>query len=87
MTDDPMPRDFGWRYVGWFLWSNAITGLAILQTATATILVASDPADPNPLIPHMVLKAIVLANAVLSGIIAQVKRYNPPGPPPTKQPS
>lgn len=81
----PMPPDFGIRYVLWFIWCNSITLLQVIQTATATLLVASDPDAPNPLIPHTVLKVVVLSNAVLTGIIAQVKRNNPPGPPPTKQ--
>lgn len=82
----PMPRDFGFRYIAWVMWCNAITGLQVIQTVTATVLLASDPTDPHPLIPHMVLKSIVLANAVLSAVIAVVKRNFPPGPPPTKAP-
>jgi hypothetical protein len=79
-----MPRDFGLRYIAWFLWSHAITGLSILQAVFASVLLAAD-GDPNhPLLPHEAVRWIVLGNAILTGVIAAVKRNNPPGPPPTK---
>ena len=74
-----MPRDFGIRYAFWFLWCNAITALAILQGIFAAVLLAAeDSPDRDPLLPHQAVRWIVLGNAVLTGIIAQVKRQMPP---------
>lgn len=84
MSDEPMPRDFGWRYVLWALWCNSITALAIIQSALAAVLLVADD-GPNPLIPHTAYRWIVLGNAIFTGVIAQIKRNNPPPPPPTKQ--
>lgn len=83
MSDEPMPRDFGWRYILWALWSNAITALSILQGSFAAVLLAVD--DPsNPALSHNAVRWIVLGNAVLTGVLAQIKRNNPP---PTKGPT
>jgi len=85
-SPDPVPSYFGPRYLAWLLWSNAITVLSVLQGVFASVLLVSDPSghDPDPLIPHNVSRFIILGNAVLTGIIAQLKRNNPPGPPPTR---
>ncbi len=82
-SPDPIPRDFGWRYILWMIWSNAITILAALQGIFVSVLLVSD--DPtNPMLPHYVVRWIVLGNAVLTGVVAQLKRNSPPGPPPVK---
>lgn len=81
--NDPVPAYFSWRYVLWFLWSNAITILSIAQGGLAALMLADG--DPNnPMIPHTVYRWIVLANAFLTGLCAVAKKNNPPGPPPTK---
>jgi len=78
-----IPRDFGWRYIGWAIWSNAVTILAILQGVAASVLLVAD--DPNnPMLSHNGFRYIMLANAILTGLVAQIKRNRPPGPPPTK---
>jgi len=83
-----MPIDFGWRYIGWFLWSNAITGLSILQLGFASALLAIyDPSDAHPLFPPQTVRFIFLVNAILTGVVAQIKRNSPPTPPPTKVPT
>ena len=83
-SPDPIPRDFGWRYILWMIWSNAITILAALQGIFASVLLVSD--DPtNPMLPHTWVRWIVLGNAILTGVIAQVKRNSPPSPPPTQK--
>ena len=87
-TPDPMPRDFGWRYVAWFLWCNIITILSALQGVFAAVLLAAgEDAGRDPMIPHTWFRWIVLGNAILTGAVAQVKRNKPPSPPPTKVPS
>jgi len=79
----PMPRDFGWRYIGWLAWSNSITILSALQGIFASVLlVAEDP--QHPLLSHDAFRLVILGNAILTGLVAQIKRNNPPGPPPTK---
>ena len=82
---DPVPSNFGFRYVAWFIWLNSITALAILQGALASVMLLADDSSTNPLLSHTTWRMIVLANAILTGIIAQVKKNNPPSaPPPTK---
>jgi hypothetical protein len=78
--DPQMPRDFGWRYVAWLAWSNAISILATLQAIFAAITL-----DPT-LVSHQAFHVISIANLVLLVVIAQLKKNNPPSPPPTKQP-
>ena len=75
----PLPPDFGLRYVLWFIWCNAITGLMIVQAIFASITL-----DPT-LVPHNIFHYILLGNACLCAIIAQVKRNNPPPPPPLQK--
>jgi hypothetical protein len=88
MADEPpIPKDFGFRYIAWYAWANAITILMILQAIfAALLLIADNPADPEhpltgPLIPHTVSRGIILANAILCAVLAQIKRS-----PPTKGP-
>jgi hypothetical protein len=88
MADEPMPRDFGWRYIGWLAWCNAITILSTLQGVFAAVLLVVDvPDDPHPMLSHTAVRVIFLINAVLTALVAQIKRNNPPGPPPSKAPS
>jgi hypothetical protein len=85
---EDMPRDFGIRYILWVCWSNAITILMTLQGVfAAVLLVAENDTSKDPLLPHTWVRWIVLGNAILTGVVAQIKRSNPPGPPPTKTPA
>jgi hypothetical protein len=72
VRETEIPRDFGWRYILWWIWSNAITVLMIVQAAFATLTL-----DPT-LIPHNVFHWLLVTNAVLCAILAQIKRNNPP---------
>ena len=81
-----MPSNFGFRYIGWFLWCNLITILAAAQGIFAAVLLAAgDDSSKDPLLPHTWVRWIVLGNAILTGVIAQVKRNSPPSPPPTQK--
>lgn len=80
-SPDPVPAYFTLRWVLWFLWSNAITGLMIAQGIFSALAL-----DPS-LVSHATFHWILIGNAVLTGVIAQVKRNTPPGPPPTKVPT
>ena len=72
----PMPRDFGWRYILWVTWCNA---LSILGTAQAILaMLALDPTLVSAKSYHY----ITLANAILVVVVAQWKKNAPPGPPP-----
>ncbi len=71
MMPDPVPTYFGFRFVMWWLWSNAITGLMILQAAFTALTL-----DPT-LVPHETFHWILLGNSVLCAIVAQVKLTNP----------
>ena len=78
---DPVPTYFNLRYVLWFLWSNAITELMIVQVAVTAITL-----DPT-IVSHNMFHYALIANAVLAAVVAQVKKNNPPSPPPTKGPT
>ena len=78
MSDDPVPAYFSIRYIIWLAWSNSITGLMTLQAIFATLTL-----DPQ-LLSHSASHYVLIGNAVLCAVVAQVKRNNPPGPPPTK---
>jgi hypothetical protein len=80
--NDPMPSDFGWKYMVWTAWSglvyilkwawaNAITILMLVQGVLATLTL-----DPT-LIPHDTFHYILIANAVLCAVLAQIKRPHP----------
>jgi hypothetical protein len=81
--ESPVPTYFGWRYILWFIWSHAITGLMILQAAfAAVLLIADSPVDPDnphsgPLIAHTTVRLIIIGNAILCAAIAQIKQHNP----------
>ena len=82
MTDE-MPRDFGLRWLLWMAYCNAVTILAILQGIFASLLLVAD--DPNnPILSHNAFRYIVLSNAILTGLVAQLKKNHPPPPPPTQ---
>jgi hypothetical protein len=71
---DGPPAGFGFRYIIWFLfWKNAITVLMITQAAFSAVLA---------LIPNMVndkaFHWLLITNAVLCAILAQVKRDGSP---------
>jgi len=78
-SPDPIPPYFGIRYIGWFIWSNLITGLMIVQVAVTAITL-----DPT-IVSHNTFHYALIANAVLAAVVAQVKKNNPPSPPPTKE--
>ncbi len=67
-----VPSYFGWRFVLFFLWSHAITVLMIVQAAFSTLTL-----DPT-LVPHDVFHWLLIVNAMMCAVLAQVKR-----PPPT----
>jgi hypothetical protein len=73
-----IPRDFGWRYVLWLTWSNAITILAVIQGVLSALMVTQGIFD------HTTFQYLAIGNAILTAIVAQVKRNKPPGPPPRK---
>jgi hypothetical protein len=77
----PMPSNFSFRYVMWYLWCNAITILMIAQSAFSALTL-----DPT-LVSHNTFHWILIGNSVLTATIAIAKKNNPPGPPPTKSPS
>jgi hypothetical protein len=81
VTDEPMPRDFGWRYIGWFLWCNALTLLGTAQGTFAVLALANDMFSPRT------LKTYLIANAVLSVVVSQIKKNFPPPPAPLKDPT
>jgi hypothetical protein len=93
MTDENVPKDFGWRYIMWqtwlgilgmgrYFWHNAITFLMLLQASFASVLLIADsPADDKdpsagPLLPHTLVRIIILANSILCAVLAQIKRSN-----------
>lgn len=78
MADDTqVPVGFGWRYIGWALWSHSVTILASLQGVFAAILLATDSDPTNPLLPHKVVRWINIGNAALIVIVAQFKKSAP----------
>lgn len=83
MTDEPpMPRNFGWRWLLWVAWCNAITILSALQAVFTAL--TSDP--DSTLVSHRAFHIISVCNLVLVIVVAQVKKNSPPPPPPTKGP-
>jgi hypothetical protein len=78
--DTPMPTNFGFRYIAWAVWANLITILAVLQGVLATLMLDQD------IFSHETFRYIVLGNALLTALVAQIKRNSPPSPPPTKGP-
>ena len=69
-----VPADFGVRYIIWYLfWKNAITVLMIVQAAFSSAL-ALIPTMVNDRVFHWLL----ITNAVLCAILAQIKRDGSP---------
>src|SRR5271169_4460209 len=65
------PSYFGWRYIWWIIWSKAITILMIVQAAFTTLTL-----DPT-LVPHNVFHWLLIANAMMVAVLAQIKREVP----------
>jgi hypothetical protein len=96
MNDDglpPIPPNFGWRYILWvawwnfyrgsglvitFAWRNAITILSITSAIFAAITL-----DPT-IVDHDTFHYILIAQMVLTAILAQIKRSPYPPLPPSK---
>ena len=76
----PIPSNWGWRYLTWFIWCNAISILGTLQAVFTAITL-----DPT-LVSHTAFHVISICNLVALVIIAQVKKNYPPSAPPTKGP-
>ena len=82
-TPSPVPSYFGPRYIVWLAWTNAVTILAVIQGIVATLMMGPDD-GPDALFTHSQFRYISIANAVLTVIIAQIKRSGPPPSPPTR---
>lgn len=77
-TPEPMPRDFGLRWILWWGWCNAISILTTFQAVLAAVTL-----DPS-LLPHDLVHYAMIANCVLTIVIAQTKKNSPPPPPPVQ---
>jgi hypothetical protein len=66
-----VPAYFGWRYIFFWVWSHMITVLMIVQAAFTTLTL-----DPT-LVSHNVFHGLLIANAVLVSILAQINRQMP----------
>lgn len=84
-TPDPVPAYFSLRYVVWMLWCNAVTLIAASQSTISLLVAMQDPAHPT--FSHDVFVNLTIAHAVLTGVVAQVKKNSPPPPAPTRIPS
>ena len=73
----PMPRDFGWRYIGWLCWSNKLSLLFLAQSA---ILEWTADAD----LPKATFHHWMAAANIIGIILAQISRMQGVVPPPTK---
>lgn len=78
---DPVPRDFGWRYVAWFAWDNAVSILSTMQAVFQAVTL-----DPT-LVSHNTVHWLSIGNLVLIVLIAQIKKNSPHSPPPLKDTS
>lgn len=76
MDEPPIPANFGVKYVLWFLWCHAITVLMIVQAVLSAITL-----DPT-LVSHEIFHWILIGNAVLCAVLAQINRKNPLAQPP-----
>jgi hypothetical protein len=84
MADDdlpPIPSNFGFKYILWYLWLNSITILMIVQAVFTALTL-----DPD-IVSHNTFHYILIGNAVATAIVAQVKKNNPPSPPPPRSPA
>lgn len=79
-SPDPVPPYFGWRYIVWLAWTNAISILGVVQAVFQAITLDAT------LVSHNTVHYLSIANLVLIVVIAQIKKNNPPSPPPTKGP-
>ena len=81
---NPIPKDFGWRYILWniwcgwvfavkWLWAKAITIMMIVQAVFSVLTL--DPAQT--LISHEAFHWCSIGNAVLCIVLAQIKRDTP----------
>jgi hypothetical protein len=66
------PSYFGWRYIWWMAYKNAITILMIVQGGISAITL-----DPS-LVSHSTFHWMLIANSVLCLTLAQIKRDHPP---------
>jgi hypothetical protein len=74
MKDGP-PADFGLRYILWYVfWKNAITVLMLTQAAFSAVLALVPATSVNDKTFHWLL----ITNAVLCAILAQIKRDGSP---------
>jgi len=62
-----MPSNFGLKYILWFFWSNAITSLMVVQVIFATLALDES-------VPHNVAHWCLIGNAVVTAVVAQVKK-------------
>ena len=80
-SPDPVPSYFGLRYIVWLIWTNLVTIIAIVQGTFAVLALSSED-----MFSHTTVRWFMVASAVLSAVIAQIKKNVPPSPPPTKGP-
>lgn len=74
MKDGP-PADFGLRYILYFVfWRNAITTLMLTQAAFSAALAFVPPSEAGDKTFH----GLLITNAVLCAILAQIRRDKPP---------
>jgi hypothetical protein len=94
MADEPdsVPKDFGLKYVLWYMWLGLLGFFKFLQTAalfawrnaitllsTACAVFTGLTTDPNQtLVSHETFHYVLLVNFVLTIILAQIKRTTPP---------
>ena len=64
----PIPANFGIKYIAWVIWANAVTVLMLMQGVFAALTL-----DPT-LVSHDTFHWLLIANAVLCAILAQIKR-------------
>ncbi len=74
----PIPANFGFKYVAWWVWCHAIFLLSMAQIVLAAALLALDSDPANPLVPHNVYRWIVFGNAVATTVLAKIERKMPP---------
>lgn len=77
MSDDnPVPSYFGFRYVLWILWGNAITLLGAAQGGLSTLLAATMD-EKNPPISPLKIVIITAINGALIAALANINRNKP----------
>jgi hypothetical protein len=73
----PMPKDWGFRYIGWLLYTNALSIVMTVQLIFLQFTMDSTLSRPTV---HWLLSGV----NVLGIIIAQIKRATGPPPRPLK---